>query len=102
MNIQTTARHFELGPATRRLAEDKLRGVLSGVPRVTNAHIVLEVQKLARKAEVVVHFPHHTIEAEAEAADLHAALDLVMDKVSRQVEKARDMETDHKGRRATG
>lgn len=102
MNIQTTARHFDLTPAVRRQAEDKLQHVLSGVPRVTNAHIILDMQKLARKAEVVVHVQHHTLEASAEADDLYAAIDLVMDKLSRQVEKIRDIETDHKGPRISG
>lgn len=102
MNIQTTARHFELTPAVRRQAEDKLLSVLSGVPRVTNAHIILEVQKLRRKAEVVVHFHTHTLEASAESEDLYAAIDAVMDKLSRQVEKQRDRDTDHKGPRASG
>lgn len=96
MNIQTTARHFDLTPAIRRHAEGKLTRVLDSIPRISNAHIILDVEKNQYRAEVVVHVLHHTVEAEAEAGDLYAAMDLVMDKLSRQVEKLRERMTDHK------
>lgn len=96
MNIQTTARHFELTPALRRHAEDKLAHVLADVPRVSNAHIILAVEKIRYRAEVVVHVLHHEVEAAAEADDCYAAIDLVMDKVFRQVEKLRERVSDHK------
>lgn len=96
MNIQTTARHVELAPAIRHHAEDNRMRALDGLPRISNARIILDVEKMKSRAEVVAHVLPHTVEVSAEADNLYAAIDLAMDKLSRQVTKWRERATDHK------
>lgn len=96
MQINVTARHMDLTPAMRERAVAKVTAALDGVPRVTNVHVILAVEKHRQQAEVVLQVLHHTIEAKDEKDDLYAAIDGMADKLVRQVEKLRDKGTDHK------
>ena len=52
-----------------------------------DAHVVLSASKLGQKAEVTLHLPGKEIHCTCEHADLYAAIDLLADKLDRQVLK---------------
>ena len=95
MNINITGHHVEVTPALREYVVGKVDRVLKHFDHVTSAHVVLSVEKLRQKAEVTLHVKGKDINADAEDADLYAAIDLLADKLDRQVLKHKERLSDH-------
>jgi putative sigma-54 modulation protein len=58
---------------------------------VIDAHVILSVDKLVQKAEITLHVRGKDIHCQCVEQDLYAAIDLLVDKLDRQVLK-------HKGK----
>ncbi len=96
MQVNVTARHTKLTPALKEYAEKKLLQVKKYVEKITTAHIILNVEKDRHIAEVVLDISKHKIAAKAVAGDMYGAIDLVMDKASKQVKKHMDKVKEHR------
>ena len=57
--------------------------------------MILSVDKLEHKAEATIHTPGKTLFADALAADMYAAIDLLADKLDRLVIKQKEKIKDH-------
>lgn len=95
MNLKITGHHVELTPAIREYASNKLERVIRHFDHVTSVHIILSVDKLVQKAEVTLHVKGKDIYADATDANLYAAIDLLSDKLDRQVVKHKERVSDH-------
>lgn len=95
MNLNITGHHIEVTPAIRDYTTGKLDRVLRHFDQVTSAHVILSVEKLQQKAEVTLHVKGKDIFADAIDADLYAAIDLLVDKLDRQVLKHKGKVTNH-------
>ena len=56
---------------------------------------MLGVEKQLHKAEATVHVAGNTLHAQSEHADMYAAIDLMLDKLDRQVKRHKEKLTDH-------
>ncbi|MCF8151368.1 MAG: ribosome-associated translation inhibitor RaiA [Burkholderiaceae bacterium] len=95
MNLNITGHHIEVTPAIRDYVTGKLDRVLRHFDQVTSAHVILSVEKLQQKAEVTLHVKGKDIFADAIDADLYAAIDLLIDKLDRQVLKYKGKVSNH-------
>ena len=95
MNLNITGHHVELTPAIREYATNKLDRVIRHFDHVTSVHVILSVDKLVQKAEVTLHVKGKDIFADASDANLYASIDLVADKLDRQVVKYKERNSDH-------
>jgi putative sigma-54 modulation protein len=95
MNINITGHHVEVTPAIRDYVSNKLDRVIRHFDHVTSVHVILSVEKLLQKAEVTLHVKGKDIYADSTEADLYAAIDLVADKLDRQVVKHKEKSKDH-------
>ena len=95
MNLNITGHHVELTPAIREYASNKLERVIRHFDHVTSVHVILSVDKLVQKAEVTLHVKGKDIFADATDANLYASIDLVADKLDRQVVKHKERVSDH-------
>ncbi|MDD3482284.1 ribosome-associated translation inhibitor RaiA [Azovibrio restrictus] len=95
MNLQISGHHIEVTPALREYVENKLEPVISHFDRVTGVNVILSVEKLKQKAEVTVHVPGKDIFVESAEDDLYAAIDVLFDKLDRQVQKFKQKVQDH-------
>lgn len=95
MNLNITGHHIEVTPAIREYVTGKLDRVLRHFDQVTSSHIILSVEKLQQKAEVTLHVKGKDIFADATDGDLYAAIDLVADKLDRQVVKHKEKVSNH-------
>lgn len=95
MNINITGHHVEVTPALREYAVSKLGRVIRHFDHVTSVHVILSVEKLMQKAEVTLHVKGKDIFADATDNDLYAAIDLLTDKLDRQVLKYKSKHLDH-------
>ena len=106
MQIHLSPRHLRLTAAIHRHAAEKVAHLEELAGDIVAAHIVLmhdEAAKPDDRHTVKVHLaiPGPDIHAEESHADLYAALDLVMDKLARQLRKRKTRLTD-KRRSKTG
>ena len=90
MNLNVSGHHLDVTPAIRTYVSGKLDRVTRHFDHVIDAHVILSVDKLLQKAEVTLHVRGKDIHAECIDADLYAAIDLLVDKLDRQVIKYKD------------
>jgi putative sigma-54 modulation protein len=95
MNLNITGHHVEVTPALRDYVQGKVDKVIRHFDHVTSVHVILSVEKLVQKAEITLHVKGKDIFADSSDADLYAAIDLLIDKLDRQVQKYKDKHNDH-------
>lgn len=98
MNINITARHMAITDAIKTHVYAKLAGVLQEFPQVEHAHVILDMQKFRHIVEVTIQAKSHVrVEAKAVTDDMYKSIDEVVDKVDRQLRRAREKRVNHKG-----
>lgn len=87
MQIFLTGRNLEVTEALRRYAEEKVGRLQKYLEKITSAHIVLSLQKYRQIAEVTLRVRDLTIRGEESTEDLYSSIDLVVEKLERQLQK---------------
>ena len=95
MQLTVSGHHVEVSPALRDYVDTKLGKLARHFDQMTDIHCVLTVEKLAHKAEATIQLAGGTIHADATEADMYAAVDGLVDKLSRQITKYKEKLTDH-------
>ncbi len=95
MNVQVSGHHVEVTQAIRDYVLSKLERVQRHFDQVIEINVILSVQKLRQKAEISVHMPGKDIHVESDDADMYAAIDLMMDKLDRQIIKHKQKAYSH-------
>ena len=90
MNLSVSGHHLEVTPALRSYVQAKMVRITRHFDHVIDAHVILTANKLAQKAEVTLHVPGKDLHCECEEGDLYAAIDMLADKLDRQVLKYKD------------
>ena len=90
MNLSVSGHHLEVTSALRSYVQSKLRRVRRHFDHVIDAHVILTVDKLRQRAEATLHVAGKDLHCESEQEDLYAAIDLLADKLDRQVLKYKD------------
>ena len=90
MNLTVSGHHVAVTPAMRSYVQAKLERVKRHFDHVIDVNVILSVQKLRQKAEITVHVRGKDIYAETDNEDLYAAIDLLVDKIDRQILRYKD------------
>lgn len=90
MNLTLTGHHIEVTPAIRDYVTTKLGKVTRHFDHVIDVNVILSVEKLKQKAEANIHVRGKDIFAQTDDADMYAAIDLLVDKLDRQVLKHKE------------
>lgn len=85
--VTVTFRHVEPTDAIRLYAERKLAHVGKLLKRSCDAHLILSVDKYRHHGEVTVKSGRLSVTAQEETKDLYSVIDLLADKVGRQLKK---------------
>ena len=88
--ISVTFRHVDPSQALKDYVTEKLGKVQKVVEKSFDAHVTLSVEKYRHIAEVFLTARGITIKAFESTEDLYSAIDLVCDKVERQLKKYRE------------
>ncbi|MBN1379073.1 MAG: ribosome-associated translation inhibitor RaiA [Gammaproteobacteria bacterium] len=104
MNIDLTGHHVDLTDALRIYVNDKLSRLERHFDHVTKTHVILEVDKKRHIAEATIHVSGGigSVHANSEHEDMYAAIDLLVDKLDRQILKHKEKLTDHHRKEKTG
>ena len=95
MQLTLTGHQIEITDPLRTYATDKIKRIEKHFDHVTTTNIVLHVEKNRHLAEATLHAKGATLHANAEGADMYAAIDSLTDKLDRQILKHKEKTTDH-------
>ena len=95
MQINVTGPHVEITSSLKNYASEKVGKLKKHFDHVTTTHIVLRVEKKRQLAEATVNATGATIHANAEGEDMYAAIDILADKLDRQIIKHKEKKTNH-------
>jgi putative sigma-54 modulation protein len=98
MNLNVSGHHVELTPAILSYVRAKLERISRHFDHVIDAHVILTVDKIRQKAECTLHVRGKDLHCESEEQDLYAAIDLLADKLDRQVLRYKDKRYEEKKR----
>lgn len=90
MQITISGHHVEVTPALREYVLTKFDRLQRHFDQITNTDVTLIVEKLVQKAEATVHVSGADIFANAESEDMYAAIDLLADRLDRQLIKHKE------------
>lgn len=96
MQINFTGRHIEVTPALREFATGKFERLIRHFEKIGSINVLFEVDKLRHIAEATVHVAKNEIHAHSESEDLYSAIDLLIDKLDRQLKKYKEKLTEHR------
>lgn len=95
METNLSGHHVDITPALRNYVDTKLERLERHVDNATDVHVILSVEKLRHKAEARLHVTGNQLFADAVDGNMYAAIDLLMDKLDRQVKRIKEKRTDH-------
>jgi ribosome hibernation promoting factor len=91
VTVSVTFRHIESTAALKKYAEEKIHKIGKYFSHPLDAHVTLAVDAKQRQlAEVELHTHGAMIHGKELNQDLYAAIDLVLDKIERQVRKQKE------------
>jgi putative sigma-54 modulation protein len=90
MNLTISGHHLEVTPAIRDYVSEKLDRVKRHFDHVINISVIMQVEKLVHKVEATLHVKGHDFHAHSEDANMYAAIDLLADKLDRQIVKHKE------------
>ncbi len=96
MQITISGHHLEVTDALRDYVNNKLERLGNHHDRITQTHVILSVDKLIQKAEATVHVSGKDLFADAVSEDLYAAIDMLADKLDRQLIKHKEKLRSHR------
>lgn len=94
MQINITGHHIEVTAPIRDYVSEKLERLARHFDQITNVHVILNVEKNRQIAEATLSIPGGEVFANAEDADLYAAIDALADKLDRQLIKNKEKNVD--------
>jgi len=95
MQINLTGHHVDITPALRTFVENKFSRLERHIDNMTRIHVILSIEKERQKAEASILVNKGKIYADAQHEDMYAAIDVLTDKLDRQIKKHKEKLTDH-------
>jgi len=85
MQILVTFRHLEASEGIRDYVKDKVTRLEKYIPSTSEVHVVLSAEKFRHTAEITIGGNGAALNSQGKNSDLYAAIDLMVDKMERQI-----------------
>lgn len=95
MQIQITGRHLAVTDAMKDYVEEKISKLANHFDHILFAHVIMSVEKERHIAEARIEVPGNDIIAQADGLNMYEAIDLLEDKLDRQVRKKKNLTKSH-------
>ncbi len=96
MKINITARKLEVSKNLREYAEKKFSRLEKYFNQLIDAHIIFSIDKLDHIAEIVVNGDGVQFYGIEKSGDMYSSVDLLIDKIEKQVVKYKEKHSSHK------
>jgi putative sigma-54 modulation protein len=94
MQVNISGHQLDVTDAMRDYISEKLVRLERHFEKITNVQVIMEVEKLRQKIEATMHVAGREVVAHAEHEDMYAAIDLLADKLDRQLIKHKEKQLD--------
>ncbi|CAE6896792.1 MAG TPA: ribosome-associated translation inhibitor RaiA [Pseudomonas sp.] len=94
MQVNISGHQLDVTDALRDYIGEKLGRLERHFDKITNVQVTMEVEKLKQKIEATLHVAGGEVVANAEHQDMYAAIDLLADKLDRQLIKHKEKQLD--------
>ncbi len=95
MQLTISGHHLDITDAIRDYVTSKLSRLERHHDRITSTDVILSVEKLIQKAEAKVNVSGGEFFADSQHEDLYAAIDMLTDKLDRQLIKHKEKQRGH-------
>lgn len=95
-NISIQGRHVQVTDAMQDYAKEKLSRLERLFDRIIDLHVIMDIQKLEHRVEIVLKVNNHTIMAKVASDDMYKSIDLAVDKLLMQVRRYKSRINDHR------
>ena len=95
MQLEITGHHIVVTTSLNKHVTSKISKLKRHFDQVLDVHVILKVKKLEHTAEATLHYSGNRIFAEATSHDMYKAIDLLADKLDRQVLKHKEKLKSH-------
>lgn len=95
MQLAVTGRQIQVTEAMRAYATSKIER-LGKHAQMLDGHVTLSVDRLEHRAEATLTVSGRTVHADANGQDVYAAIDVLVDKLDRQLLKHKEKRADHR------
>ena len=97
MEIHFTGHNIDVTSALQNIVEKKFKKIERHFDNdITSAHVTFHIEKLANIAEITIHVAGAEMHARAEAEDMYKAIDLMINKLHKQVMKYKEKRENHR------
>ncbi|GAB1258326.1 ribosome hibernation-promoting factor, HPF/YfiA family [Aurantivibrio plasticivorans] len=96
MQLNISGHHLDLTDSIKDYVANKLDKLNRHSDQITSVNVILSVDKLEQKAEATVHVSGKDFFADSSNEDLYAAIDLLSDKLDRQLIKHKEKQRSHR------
>lgn len=101
MQVNISGQHLEVTDTLRNYVNEKFERLARHFDRITNVQVIMQVEKLKQKIEATLHVAGGEVVANAEHEDMYAAIDLLADKLDRQLIKHKEKQIEREQGAAT-
>ena len=98
MQINVSGHHVEVTDSLRSYVNTKLDRLERHFDKIIHMNVILSVEKQRQKAESTIRISGGEVYADAESEDLYAAIDMLADKLDRQLLNQKEKQYDKKHR----
>lgn len=94
-NIQITGRNVQVTDAMKDYAMEKVSKIERFSPRLIDANVIMDIQKLSHRVEIILKFDHTKITSQAVSQDMYASIDKAVHKLEAQLRRYKAKLQDH-------
>ncbi len=95
MQINIKGHHVDLTDSMQEYVNSKFNKLERFFEHITNVHVILKVEKLNQIAEATLNVSQGEIHASAENENMYAAIDALVDKLVRQLNRHKEKLNSH-------
>jgi len=95
MSITVTGHHVEVTSSMRNYVNEKLKRLQRHSENLFDIQVILSVEKVRQKAEATIQISGNKLYADTTQPDMYAAIDLLMDKLDRQLIRHKEKSKNH-------
>lgn len=90
IEIQFSGHGLEITEAMRDFVYKKFNRLSKHFDNILSVHVFFIIEKLKQAAEATIHVPNFEIYAKAQSEDMYKTIDLLTDKLLRQLDKHKE------------
>jgi putative sigma-54 modulation protein len=96
MNLTVTGHHVDVTSSMRNYVTEKMERLQRHSQNLFGIHVILTVEKMRQKAEATIEVAGTKLYADTTEPDMYAAIDLLTDKLDRQLIKHKEKLKKHR------